>query len=1247
MVDGSLIFGTGIDNSGFSNGVSNLQAQANVALGNIAADIIGKLSSTAAQIPQQVIAVGSGFEASMSQVAATMGITSAAKEFEILSAAAKEMGETTKFSASQAGEALNYLALAGYDAEKAVSALPTVLNVAAAGGMELASASDMITDAMSALGLETSQMSTFADQLAVTAQKSNTSVSQLGEAILTVGGTAKTLSGGVTEMNTALGILADNGIKGSEGGTMLRNVILSLSAPTSTAAAALSELGVTAFDASGAMRPLQDTFADLDGALSKLSEQERTAALSDIFNKVDLKGVNALLGTSSERFDELSGYISDCSGAAEQMAETMSDNLQGDLTIMQSALEGLGVAAYEKFQEPFRETVQEVTGYIGNLTESMTDGELSDSVDKISEGFNELATTAIEFVGNEAIPTVISGLELIVDHAEEVKFILMLVAAEFLAMKAAAVLTPVVSGIMAANRAVTLYAAEMSLANLQQLALNGSMTATEVIVGLFTGKITAATAAQAAFNAVTAAVPFGVVLAGVAAVIAATVSFANYIDNAADELNDMKIADPIDVIIEKTNSATEALKQNREEFENLIKSQKEKGDADNAEINNIQRLWNELKTYVDESGKVIANNERANAIIDLLNNNYDMNIEYINGQIQGYSELARSMDNYIEKLRLEARIRNQQPVYDNAIKNIDELQTKLDELEQQESDNMRYFNLTVENENFSAATGVFAEELNSIRLQKAAIKAEITEYQKDVNEFEGLFAQKYQSPDSINKSTQQMTDEEYARSRLGLPNDYTGLFETVANNVAETQAENTEKLKAGWENLNHAYAMGVITSEQDLYNRKAALLQQYGNEELSEHWKYYEELQNQQQEFAENAKKAAEDAAKEEAEIRDQQWNDISHRAELGLLTAKEAYEEQLEWIKKYCPEYADEWYSYYKTVVDYQREAMKEQVEGVRDSLSETINEYKTAYAELESSAKSYKNRLLSVGDLFSVTTEKDKDGNETTVYSVENLKKQMAEMRKYHNYVKQIKANGGSEALIAELTSMDFKDGSEFAKNLAGMSEAEIKEISNLYAERDKLAEDLSNELYAPEMEQLNDNLVNSITEKFGTLPEDVREIGAAALESFIAGLSETENLTEKVSDFADAFFKACDEGISSSMPELNAADSIAAAFSEQDTYAIGKEKGSSFIDGFKDALSGLYAQFEAEQSYTATLTAPKRPQESTGGVGTSSFGSSSKTERIVIENHVNTVVQADKKAIGQAAYEYQKEIERRTNG
>ena len=159
------------------------------------------------------VATAANFEKSMSQVAATMGMTAeeinnGSESYKKLEQAALDMGATTQFSASEASEALNYLALAGYDVDKSVSTLPTVLNLAASGGLELGYASDVMTDAMSALSLETSQAEGFVDQLAKTSQKSNTSVAQLGEAILTVGGTAKVLAGGTTEMNTALGILA-------------------------------------------------------------------------------------------------------------------------------------------------------------------------------------------------------------------------------------------------------------------------------------------------------------------------------------------------------------------------------------------------------------------------------------------------------------------------------------------------------------------------------------------------------------------------------------------------------------------------------------------------------------------------------------------------------------------------------------------------------------------------------------------------------------------------------------------------------------------------------------------------------------------------------------------------------------------------------------------------------------------------------------------------------------------------------
>ena len=207
----------------------------------------------------------------------------------------------------------------------------------------------MVTDSMSALGEMAGTTESFVDKMAKTSQKSNTSVAQLGEAILTVGGTAKVLAGGTTEMNTALGILADNGVKGAEGGTALRNVILSLSAPTDKAAKKMQELGLEVFDAQGNMRPLNDIFKDLDSTLSTMTQGEQTQVLNSIFNKVDLKSVNALLANSGERFNELSGYINDADGAASKMAETMNSGAQGAITKMKSALEGVGITIGERF----------------------------------------------------------------------------------------------------------------------------------------------------------------------------------------------------------------------------------------------------------------------------------------------------------------------------------------------------------------------------------------------------------------------------------------------------------------------------------------------------------------------------------------------------------------------------------------------------------------------------------------------------------------------------------------------------------------------------------------------------------------------------------------------------------------------------------------------------------------------------------------------------------------------------------
>lgn len=344
-----------------------------------------KISAPLAAVGVASVKTSADFDSAMSQVAATMGYTvdelhddtsDASKNMETLSNFAQEMGATTSFSASEAAQALNYMALAGYDTEKSMQMLPTVLNLAAAGGIDLAYASDMVTDAQSALGLSTEETTTMVDQMATTASKSNTSVEQLGEAMLTIGATARSVKGGTQELSTMLGVLADNGIKGSEGGTHLRNVLMSLQTPTDDGAAALANLGIEVYDAEGNMRSMIDIIGDFQTSMEGMTDAEKTDAISQIFNKTDIASVNALLNTSSARFEELSGAIGDATGSAQAMADVQLDNFNGQITLLKSALEGAAIAIGEKLTPYVSALVEKVQGavdWFNSLSDSQQD----------------------------------------------------------------------------------------------------------------------------------------------------------------------------------------------------------------------------------------------------------------------------------------------------------------------------------------------------------------------------------------------------------------------------------------------------------------------------------------------------------------------------------------------------------------------------------------------------------------------------------------------------------------------------------------------------------------------------------------------------------------------------------------------------------------------------------------------------------------------------------------------------------
>lgn len=418
MADYSITGDTRLDASGFNKGLSAMS----VAAGNLISGLTQAATGKLTELAKTSVGVGMSFQSSMSQVAATMGV--GVDQIQNLTDKAKEMGSTTAFTATQAADALNYLALAGYDANKAAEVLPSVLNLAAAGGMDLAYASDLVTDAMASLNLEANKQNVdeFGNKLAKAASKANANVSQLGEAILTVGGTAANLKGGTTELTTALGLLANVGIKGAEGGTHLRNIILSLQSPTDDATKLMEQLGLQVYDAQGNMRGLDDILTDLNGSLAGLTQGQKDSVINALFNKTDLAAVNGLLAAQGEQWESLAqqidaaGEAAGDSGAMAQMAETQLDNLQGSVTIMQSALEGLQLGIYEYLEPSLNEAAKWGSECFSTLTKALSEGGPEAMLQAAGQIISDLAAS----VTAQLPGLVTSGTEIIVQLAEDI-----------------------------------------------------------------------------------------------------------------------------------------------------------------------------------------------------------------------------------------------------------------------------------------------------------------------------------------------------------------------------------------------------------------------------------------------------------------------------------------------------------------------------------------------------------------------------------------------------------------------------------------------------------------------------------------------------------------------------------------------------------------------------------------------------------------------------------------------------------
>lgn len=330
-----------------------------VTLANLAADAIMRAVDGIKNLVGNVIELGQNFTSTMSEVSAISGATG--EDFEKLEACAREYGATTVFSASNAAEALKYMSLAGWDADQSTSALGGVLNLAAASGMELGAASDMVTDYLSAFAMEAGDAAYFADLLSYAQSHSNTTAEALGEAYKNCAANLNAAGQDVETVTSLLEGMANQGYKGSEAGTAMAAIMRDITNGMKDGAIKIGETSVAVMDAQGNFRDLTDILTEVEAATNGMGDAERAVALSSTFTADSTKGLNLIL---NEGMDNIAGYeeeLRGASGSAEEMANIMNDNLSGDVAAMNSAFEELGLKIYDALESKLRAGVQFIT----------------------------------------------------------------------------------------------------------------------------------------------------------------------------------------------------------------------------------------------------------------------------------------------------------------------------------------------------------------------------------------------------------------------------------------------------------------------------------------------------------------------------------------------------------------------------------------------------------------------------------------------------------------------------------------------------------------------------------------------------------------------------------------------------------------------------------------------------------------------------------------------------------------------
>lgn len=548
------------------------------------------------------------FDAGMSEVKAISGATGT--EFKQLETKAIQMGAKTKYSATEAASAFKYMAMAGWDTNDMLSGISGVMNLAAASGEDLATTSDIVTDALTAFGLSAKDSSHFADILAQASSRSNTNVGLMGETFKYVAPVAGALGYSAEDCAVAIGLMANSGIKASQAGTALRSLFTRLAKPTDTVAAAMEKYNITLTDANGNMKPLSTLMSEMRDRFSGLSEAQKANLAATLAGQEGMSGLLAIVNSSDDDFKNLTDSINNADGASERMAKTMQDNLKGSFTIFKSTVESAAISIGKKLTPEVRKFVDTGTNLVKKFND-MSDAEKTNVVN-----IGKMATV---------IPlATLAGGKLL-----------------------------------------------GSMLNLGKgiVKFNGEMSLLVQAIGLYRqGEIKAALATGEWFSSLSSlgtgimsfvTNPAGAAVIGVAALTVALIANTREMENYKKAGS--KMSEEEQMLIDRTKELKQAYDESNKSKLDAIKSANDESTAQ-------QTLWEKLQGTVDANGRVLAGKEAyAQFIAGELSDSLGKEISIVDGQVQEYDKLKNTIQQVIEKKRAEVIQSAMQEQYSEAI----------------------------------------------------------------------------------------------------------------------------------------------------------------------------------------------------------------------------------------------------------------------------------------------------------------------------------------------------------------------------------------------------------------------------------------------------------------------------------------------------------------------------------------------------------------------------------------------------